>query len=54
MLHYRNVHVPGEPVPEPELEETDVLAGIPGYAEEARVEYVGGLPEETPENLGPE
>jgi DNA-directed RNA polymerase subunit beta' len=46
MLHYRNVQVPGEALPEPEIEETDVLAGI-GYADEARIEYVGGLTEET-------
>jgi len=51
MLHYRNVQVPGEPVPEPEIEETDVLAGIPGYAEEARVEYAGGLSEDNSEGL---
>ena len=51
MLHYRNVAVPGEPVPEPEMEEADVLAGIPGYAEEARVEYAGGLSEENGEAM---
>jgi DNA-directed RNA polymerase subunit beta' len=48
MLHYRNVQVPGEALPEPEIEETDVLAGI-GYADEARIEYVGGLTEDSGE-----
>jgi len=54
MLHYRNVSVPGEPAAEPELEEVDVLSGIPGYAEEARVQYAGGLPEEGADTLLPE
>ncbi len=49
MLYYRNVQVPGEALPEPELEETDVLAGIPGYAEETPIQYAGGLSEETGE-----
>jgi DNA-directed RNA polymerase subunit beta' len=51
MLHYRNVQVPGEPVPEPELEEAEAFAGIPGYAEEARVQYAGELPEATTETI---
>jgi len=51
MLHYRNVQVPGEPSLEPELEDADVLGSIPGYAEEARVEYVGGLPEQSAEGM---
>jgi DNA-directed RNA polymerase subunit beta' len=54
MLHYRNVAVPGEPSPEPEMEEADVLAGIPGYAEEARIEYAGGLPEDSGEGAAAE
>ncbi len=51
MLHYRNVNVPGEPLPEPELEEADLMTAIPGYAEEARVQYAGGLPEDSGEHL---
>jgi DNA-directed RNA polymerase subunit beta' len=46
MLHYRNVQVPGEVLPEPEIEEADLLAGIPGYAEETPLHYTGGLSED--------
>jgi DNA-directed RNA polymerase subunit beta' len=54
MLHYRNLQVPGEALPEPEIEETDLLADIPGYADETPLHYTGGLSEESVETLGAE
>jgi DNA-directed RNA polymerase subunit beta' len=49
MAYYRRVKIAGEdvveePVPEPAA---DV---IPGYDEETRLQYAGGLPEETGED----
>ena len=52
MEYYRGVRIAGEdieeeePVVEPEISITD---GIPGYEEETRLHYSGGLPEVSPE-----
>ena len=54
MDYYRHVKIAGEDVVEEELvNEADValIEGIPGYDDEARVQYAGGLTEATPEEL---
>src|SRR3954453_10811870 len=54
MEFYRRVKIAGEDVVEEELvNEADValIEGIPGYDDEARVQYAGGLTEATPEEL---
>ena len=54
MDYYRHVKIAGEDVVEEEMiSDTDLgLAdGIPGYDEDARVQYAGGLNEGTPEEL---
>jgi len=46
--YYRRVKIAGEDIEEeePSLEPEIALAGIPGYEEETRLQYSGGLPEE--------
>jgi DNA-directed RNA polymerase subunit beta' len=53
MDYYRGVKIQGEDVEEETMLDTDVSieAGIPGYDEDARVQYAGGLSEGTPEEL---
>jgi DNA-directed RNA polymerase subunit beta' len=54
MDYYRHVKIAGEDVVEEEVvNEADqaLLEGIPGYDEEARVQYTGVLSEATPEEL---
>jgi DNA-directed RNA polymerase subunit beta' len=53
MDYYRHVKIAGEDVVEEELiSETDqLMEGIPGYDEDARVQYTGGLTEGTPEEF---
>ena len=54
MDYYRHVKIAGEDVVEEEMiSETDLALadGIPGYDEDARVQYAGGLNEGTPEEL---
>ncbi|MBC7925898.1 MAG: DNA-directed RNA polymerase subunit beta', partial [Bryobacteraceae bacterium] len=53
MNYYRGIKIQGEDVEEETLVDTDVSieAGIPGYDEDARVQYAGGLSEGTPEEL---
>jgi len=53
MDYYRGVKIQGEDVEEEAILDTDVSmeAGIPGYDEDARVQYAGGLSEGTPEEL---
>ncbi len=48
MEYYRRVKIAGEDIEEeePSLEPEIALAGIPGYEEETRLQYSGGLPEE--------
>jgi DNA-directed RNA polymerase subunit beta' len=49
MEYYRQVKIAGEDVAEEPVMEQP-LDMIPGYDEEARVQYTGGLSEETPED----
>ena len=54
MEYYRHVKIAGEDVVEEEMiTDTDVSieSGIPGYDEDARVQYAGGLSERTPDEL---
>jgi DNA-directed RNA polymerase subunit beta' len=53
MEYYRQVKIAGEDVEEERLVDTDVAieSGIPGYDEDARVQYAGGLTEASPEEL---
>jgi len=52
MDYYRGIKIQGEDVEEETLVEDTVLdPGIPGYGDEARVQYAGGLSEGTPEEL---
>jgi DNA-directed RNA polymerase subunit beta' len=54
MEYYRHVKIAGEDVVEEEMMvDTDVTIseGIPGYDEDARIQYAGGLNEGTPEEL---
>jgi DNA-directed RNA polymerase subunit beta' len=48
MEYYRRVKIAGEDVVEEPAAEP-ALDAIPGYDEETRLQYVGGLPEETGE-----
>jgi len=48
MEYYRRVRIAGEDIEEEELSTEPELAlgeGIPGYEEETRLQYSGGLPE---------
>ncbi|MEX2262806.1 MAG: DNA-directed RNA polymerase subunit beta' [Bryobacteraceae bacterium] len=49
MEYYRRVKIAGEDVVEEPVTEPALSEGIPGYDEEARVQYTGGLSEETGE-----
>ncbi|MCC6859689.1 MAG: DNA-directed RNA polymerase subunit beta', partial [Bryobacterales bacterium] len=49
MEHYRQVKIAGEDVVEEPAAEPALPEGIPGYEEEARVQYAGGLTEESGE-----
>jgi DNA-directed RNA polymerase subunit beta' len=54
MDYYRHVKIAGEDVVEEEMiADTDltISEGIPGYDEDARIQYAGGLSEGTPEEL---
>jgi DNA-directed RNA polymerase subunit beta' len=54
MDYYRHMKIAGEDVVEEEMiAETDlaISEGIPGYDEDARVQYAGGLSEGTPEEF---
>jgi DNA-directed RNA polymerase subunit beta' len=54
MDYYRHVKIAGEDVVEEELiseADTALIEGIPGYDDEARVQYAGGLTEATPDEL---
>src|SRR6476661_8609763 len=54
MDYYRHVKIAGEDVVEEEMmtdTELGLAEGIPGYDEDARVQYAGGLNEGTPEEL---
>ena len=53
MEYYRQVKIAGEDVVEEELITDDIalVEGIPGYDEDARIQYAGGLSEGTPEEL---
>jgi DNA-directed RNA polymerase subunit beta' len=54
MDYYRHVKIAGEDVVEEELisdADLGITDGIPGYDEDARVQYAGGLNEGTPEEL---
>jgi len=48
MEYYRNVKIAGEDVVEEPVVEPS-LESIPGYDEEARIQYTGGLSEDTGE-----
>jgi len=48
MEYYRRVKIAGEDVVEEPVQEVP-LEAIPGYDEEARLQYTGGLPEDTGE-----
>jgi DNA-directed RNA polymerase subunit beta' len=54
MEYYRHVKIAGEDVEEEPIMEQEGLApleGIPGYEDEARVQYAGGLSEGTPDEF---
>ncbi len=52
MDYYRGIKIQGEDVEEETMvEETSMDTGIPGYDEDARVQYAGGLSEGTPDEL---
>ncbi len=53
MDYYRHVKIAGEDVVEEEmLTDTDqLMEGIPGYEDDARIQYAGGLSEGTPDEL---
>jgi DNA-directed RNA polymerase subunit beta' len=54
MDYYRHVKIAGEDVVEEEMiseTELGITEGIPGYDEDAGVQYAGGLNEGTPEEL---
>jgi DNA-directed RNA polymerase subunit beta' len=46
MEYYRRVKIAGEDVEEEVIQEPEVLEGIPGYDEDARITYAGGLSED--------
>ena len=47
MEYYRRVKIAGEDVVEEPAIEPGLGEGIPGYDEEARIQYTGGLSEDT-------
>ena len=49
MEYYRRVKIAGEDVVEEPVVEPGIGEGIPGYDEEARIQYTGGLSEGTGE-----
>ena len=53
MDYYRQVRIAGEDVEEEVVQEPELtgLEGIPGYEEDARVQYAGGLSEATPDEF---
>jgi DNA-directed RNA polymerase subunit beta' len=54
MEYYRHMKIAGEDVVEEEMiTDTDLTMteGVPGYDEDARIQYAGGLSEGTPEEL---
>ncbi|MGH7552750.1 MAG: DNA-directed RNA polymerase subunit beta'', partial [Longimicrobiales bacterium] len=51
MEYYRQVKIAGEDVVEEPTPEPGIMEGIPGYDEEARVQYTGGLPEDSGDTL---
>ncbi|MEJ7605443.1 MAG: DNA-directed RNA polymerase subunit beta', partial [Bryobacteraceae bacterium] len=53
MDYYRHIKIAGEDVEEEVVQENDlgITDGIPGYDEDARIQYTGGLSEGTPEEL---
>jgi DNA-directed RNA polymerase subunit beta' len=53
MEYYRHVKIAGEDVVEEELitEPDQLMEGIPGYDEDTRVQYAGGLTEGTPDEF---
>ena len=53
MEYYRHVKIAGEDVEEEVVQEPEVslVEGIPGYDEDARVQYAGGLTEGTPDEF---
>lgn len=53
MEYYRHVKIAGEDVEEEPIMEREgiPLEGIPGYEDEARVQYAGGLSEGTPDEF---
>ena len=55
MDYYRGIKIQGEDVEEETMvEDTSIDTGIPGYDEDARVQYAGGLSEGTPDELAGE
>ncbi len=46
MEYYRRVKIAGEDVEEEVVQEPEVLEGIPGYDEDARITYASGLSED--------
>jgi DNA-directed RNA polymerase subunit beta' len=46
MEYYRRVKIAGEDVEEEVIQEPEALEGIPGYDEDARITYTGGLSED--------
>ncbi|HTM50843.1 MAG TPA: DNA-directed RNA polymerase subunit beta' [Bryobacteraceae bacterium] len=51
MEYYRRVKIAGEDVVEEPVVEPGIGEGIPGYDEEARIQYTGGLSEDTEGSL---
>jgi DNA-directed RNA polymerase subunit beta' len=51
MEYYRQVKIAGEDVVEEPVQEP-ALDAIPGYDDETRLQYAGGLPEDVPEESG--
>lgn len=53
MEYYRHVKIAGEDVEEvmEEVPELSPLEAIPGYDDETRVQYAGGLTEGTPDDF---
>ena len=51
MEYYRQVRIPGEDIVEEPVAEPVLAESIPGYEEETRVQYTGGLTETGDESL---
>ena len=53
MEYYRHVKIAGEDMEEEVVQEPEIslVEGIPGYEEDARVQYAGGLSEATPDEF---